>query len=396
MGVLPDTEDEGAFQRNLSCLNSIVHMLNSIPEVAEVFEEQSYKSENRITDICDEIHRVLKLNTDAADLRVALGSQSAEDPYMLFAKQQNYEVVFFRYIYDAVRAELNESSQEIKEVWNKFTSGRLDINFIEISERSTDSVGQFLNKKFIPEMLPDFLLLKIVRKASSTNELKLRSENRIQMKNGDVYKLTCIIDKNRRLGTYYTTESHDGAWSREVDGRRRYFAEADVKTERNYAYLYVKQKPVMVFKEELKVKIERMKNKHFCRVQGCPEDLGFATERLLQDHMNQEHQSCLNCGQQFLLRSLHKEHIIHCRPRTKKSEIKPERKRSRRPTDPDSGVESLMDDDFPAFKPKRKWLDKFMEEPQVNNDADEKPCDKNGCFEIGRHWCFHEIDTWFD
>ena len=389
MGVLPETEAEGDFQRNLTCLNSIVHMLNSIPEVAEVFEDQSYKSENRITDICDEIHRVLKLNTDAADLRVALGSQSAEDPDMLFAKQQNYEVVFFRYVYEAVRAELKESSQEIRKVWDKFTSGRLNINFVEISERSTDSVGQYLNKKFTPEMLPDFLLLKIVRKASSTNELKLSSENRIQMKNGDLYRLTCIIDKNRRLGTYSTTQSYDGAWSREVKGRRRYFAEADVKTESNYAYLYVKQKPSMVLKKELKVKVEvdRMKNKHFCRVNGCPEDLGFPTEMLLQDHMNQEHQSCPICGKQFLLRILHKEHVIHCHP----IKIKTERKRSRRPTDPDSGVESLMDEDCPTFKPKQKWLEKFVEETKVNNDAEEKPCDKDGCFEIGRHWCFHSV-----
>ena len=73
MGVLPDNEDEGAFQKNLTCLNSIVHMLHSIPEVAELFEEQSFKSDIHITDICDEIHRMLKLNTDAADLRVALG-----------------------------------------------------------------------------------------------------------------------------------------------------------------------------------------------------------------------------------------------------------------------------------------------------------------------------------
>ena len=154
MGVLPDTEAEGDFQRNLTCLNSIVHMLNSITEVAEVFEEQSYKSENRISDICDEIHRVLKLNTDAADLRVILGSQSTEDPDMLFANQQNYEVVFFRYVYEAVRAELKESSQEIRKVWDKFTSGRLGINFVEISERSTDSVGQYLNKILCFDMSP--------------------------------------------------------------------------------------------------------------------------------------------------------------------------------------------------------------------------------------------------
>ena len=98
MGVLPDNEDEGAFLRNLTCLNSIVQMLHSIPEVAELFEEQSFKSNNRITDICDEIHRMLKLNSDAADLRVALGSQSGDDPEMLFAKQQNFEVVFYRYV----------------------------------------------------------------------------------------------------------------------------------------------------------------------------------------------------------------------------------------------------------------------------------------------------------
>ena len=394
MGVLPDNEDEGAFLRNLTCLNSIVHMLHSIPEIAELFEEQSFKSDICITDICDEIHRMLKLNTDAADLRVALGSQSGEDPEMLFAKQQNFEVVFYRYVHEAVKAELSKSSQEIRKIWDKFTSG---MNFIEISERSTDSVGEFLNKKYTPEMLPDFLLLKIVRKISSTNELKLRSENRIQMKNGDVYKLTCIIDKNRRLGTYSTTESHDGAWSRMVKERRRYFAEAEVKTERNYAYLYVKQKPAMVLKDELpvKVKVERIKNEHICKVPGCPDDLGFPTEEVLQDHIKQEHQSCPNCGKQFLLRSLHKEHVIHCHSRIKTEKCKPERKRSRRPTDPDSGVESLIED-IEALKPKRKWIEKFVEETKITIDADKKPCDKKGCFEIGRHWCFHSADTWFD
>ena len=394
MGVLPDNEDEGAFQRNLTCLNSIVQMLHSIPEVVEVFEEQSFKSDISITDVCDEIHRVLKLNSDAADLRVALGSQSGEDPYMLFAKQQNFEVVFYRYVYEAVRSELNESSTEIRKVWDKFTSGKLGINFIEISERSTDSVGEFLNKKYTPEMLPDFLFLKIVRKISSTNELKLRSENRIQMKNGDVYRLTCIIDKNR-LGTYSTTESHDGAWSRVVEKRRRYFAEADVKTERNYAYLYVKQKPAMVLKDELTVKVERIKNEYICRVPGCPDDLGFPTKEVLQDHMKQEHQSCPSCGKQFLLRSLHKEHVIHCHSRIKTAECKPERKRSRWPTDPDSGVESLIED-IEAFKPKRKWIEKFVEETKITNDANQKHCKMDGCFEIGRHWCFHSADNWFD
>ena len=395
MGVLPDTEAEGAFQRNLTCLNSIVKMLSSIPEVAEVFEEQTFTSENRITDICDEIHRMLKLNTDAADLRIALGSQSENDPSMLFAKQQNFEVVFFRYVYELVRAELTESSQEIKEVWNKFTSGSLDINFVEISERSTDTVGQFLNRKYTSEMLPDYLLLKIVRKASSTNELNIRSENRIQMENGDTYKLTCIIDKNRKLSTYSTIETNDGAWSREVNGRRRYYAEAEVKTEKNYAYLYVKQKPAFFIKEELKVEVKRMKNKHFCRVQGCPEDLGFPSEELLQDHILQEHQSCPSCGQQFLLRILHKEHIIQCLSQSNVAKSKPMRKRCRRPTDPDSGVESLIDEDFPAFKPKRLWLEKYKVISN-NREANLKPCDKDGCFEVGRHWCFHSVDTWFD
>ena len=368
MGVLSDTEAD--FKRNLSCLDSIVQMLSSIPEVSELFEEQSFKTGNRITDVCDEIHRVLKLNTDTADLRAVLGFQS-QDADMLFSRQQNFEVVFFRDVHAAVRAELAESSLAVRNIWNKFTSGRF--NFVEISERNTDSVGRFLDKTYSPEMLPDIMMVKIIYKPSSTKEFKLRSENRIQLKNGDIYRLTCIIDKDRSIGTYSTTKSHDGAWARDVKGRLRYFAEEDVKTYKNYAYIYVKQ-VFLSFKEEVKVKGEKMKNEHFCRVPGCPDDLGFPTEEILQDHVKQEHKRCSTCGKQFLLSSLHKEHILTCRLKSSPTRVKSEKKR-RRPTDPDSGVESIVDEDVkitPFFKPKRKWMRAFAEDSMFQDDSDHK------------------------
>ena len=95
------------FEWNTSCINSILQMLRSIPEIADMIYSQSYKSSNQpgvITEICDEIHNIFQTEgvVDTVDLRAVLGYYSS-NPQMFFSDHQNLEVVLFREFLPAVK-----------------------------------------------------------------------------------------------------------------------------------------------------------------------------------------------------------------------------------------------------------------------------------------------------
>merc|ERR1712107_534636 len=58
--ILPNWQP---FEWNTSCVNSILQMLKSIPEIAEMISSQTYKLSNHtgaITEICDEIYNIFQ------------------------------------------------------------------------------------------------------------------------------------------------------------------------------------------------------------------------------------------------------------------------------------------------------------------------------------------------
>ena len=106
--LLEDT-DTTPFESNLSCLNSILQMLRSIPEVNELFTNETFRADGAVTEICDEIHRIFAFGgvASASDFRAILGSHASNsfNAKMLFAKHQNLEVVFFREVLETIRSD---------------------------------------------------------------------------------------------------------------------------------------------------------------------------------------------------------------------------------------------------------------------------------------------------
>ena len=141
-------KDTTPFESNLSCLNSILQMLRSIPEINEMFTNETFRADGAVTEICDEIHRIFAFGgvASASDLRAILGFHASNsfNAKMLFAKHQNLEVVLFREVLETIRSELEMSDKKVIQTWDKFFEGEL--NFLEIDKNQV-SVEEFLNKK---------------------------------------------------------------------------------------------------------------------------------------------------------------------------------------------------------------------------------------------------------
>ena len=419
-----------------------------------MFTNETFRADGAVTEICDEIHRIFAFGgvASASDLRAILGGHASNsfNAKMLFAKHQNLEVVLFREVLEIIRSELQMGDKKVIQTWDKFFGGEL--NYLEIDKKQ-DSVEEFLNKKS-KTLLPDFLVIRTSCESSpSYSSAFCYPESQVTLDNGDSYTLTCIVDKDRLTGKYSTAMVVDCAWVRQKGMKFEYCSKDEVKTMKNYLYLYVKDFDKKRFKigvakfplmkvyddkrfktEEAEVSLKKeydvkrfkievakspLKKKYYCRVPGCPEDLGFVDGESLEDHHNKEHKTCPICKEQFLLNYLFVDHISYCQVPI----VKKERKR-RFTKDSDSGLESLRDhEEDESFikaeepikvevkKPKTEWEIRFNKDSDSGlkslrdheEDApfikDEKPikveakkpktelCQNDDCGMIGDHWC---------
>ena len=110
-------------ERNLSCINSILQILKSVPEINKMFQNKSYKAEcEDDMPICDEISGLFraekKEESSAAYLRMLIRRHTAEH-FSCFGEKQDF-AIFFRILYDLVKKELDPSNKKSKDLWQKF------------------------------------------------------------------------------------------------------------------------------------------------------------------------------------------------------------------------------------------------------------------------------------
>lgn len=355
-------------------------MLRSIPEIADMIYSQSYKSSNQagvITEICDEIHNIFKTEgvVDTVDLRAVLGYYSS-NPQMFFSDHQNLEVVFFREFLPAVKSELIYSDATAVDAWGKFTSG--DFNFLELpsavnKKKTLKTVADVINQEFNKIKLPKFLLVKVPESLlRNCDDMPPRyyPENRMKLQTGDVFTLTCIVNKDLTTGQYSTAITEDNSWIVQRGSGVNFASKDEVKTSKNYAYLYVKK--------EIHTLKWRKNQKYFCKIPGCPTELGFQDEKSLQNHIFTDHRTCSVCGEEFFYQFMYKEHLNYCK----------------NPAD-DSGHESMLDEeeesqsDSVKLHLKRKNSSSEYEiskKPRVE-EANDEECDNEGCQMEGLHFC---------
>ena len=317
--------------RNLGCINGILQMLKSIPEVETMFRTQSYQTgcEDDMP-ICDEISRLFrtekKKETSAADLRMLI-RVFTEETFTCFGVQQDIEI-FFSVLHEVIRKEIDSSNKQSKDLWQKF--GRKQKTNVSCSmckginkedtaefftipvpilEGSNTTVSRLIKKIGENEdndcrmcgenslaQLPDYLLIKLSRTEATTDSIVF-PENEMRLLNGDTYKLSCIVDHDPRTEQYVTSVIDDNTWVH-CDGTKHTLAcKEDVKTKLNCLYLYVKYEAT------------KSVNKYKCQVSGCPLEEQLKSRKALRSHMEREHPKCVHCKKTFLMNCLFKEHM---------------------------------------------------------------------------------------
>merc|ERR1712227_653020 len=116
----------------------------------------------------------------------------------------------------------------------------------------------------------------------------------------------------------------------------------------------------------------------FCKIPGCPTELGFHDEKSLQNHIFTDHQTCSVCGEEFFYQFMYKEHLNYCK----------------NPTD-DSGHESMNDEEEEyqnvPVKLHLKRKDSPTKSEQVKKlkveETNNEECDNEGCEMKGLHFC---------
>ena len=311
-------------ERNLSCINAILQIVKSFPEINKMFQTKSYKRgcEDDMP-ICDEISGLFRAKKkeegSAAYLRMLIRRCTAEQ-FSCFGEQQDF-AIFFRIFFDVVKSELDASNKRSKDLWQKFIRNyslscinceRLKIGrtteFLSVSalEGSKTTVTRLINCfKIDPEEnqdkecilchvnksskgrnsyvhLPDFLLVKISRTESTSGSIVF-PENTMKLLNGDTYKLRCIVDLDPLTGQYVTSVVDDNTWVR-CDGTDHTPAcKEEVKTEDNLIFLYVKQTV--------------SSDKYKCSAAGCPlERKKLESRKELRSHKKREHPRCEGCN----------------------------------------------------------------------------------------------------
>merc|ERR1711874_67127 len=318
-------------ERNLGCVNAILQMLKSVPEIEKMFQSKSYSVGcNKDMPICEEISELFRAGKNeersAAYLRMLIRKNTAE-VFPCFGEEQDL-FVFFRIIHQAVRKELRNSNKESVKSWNKFRrSSSLSCQHCggeEISEDpevmslspvegSNTLISRLINKlqkegndkelcrlcddtrtKNDITKLPDHLLVRVTR-TKATRDSVIFPENQMKLLNEESYTLRSIVDEDDVSGQYTCAVISNNTWVI-CDGTEITPASKDdVKTRNNILLLYEK--------------IQGAKEEYQCPMPGCPLDKTLQSENALRRHVKLEHPKCQVCGKTFLMNCLYREHM---------------------------------------------------------------------------------------
>ena len=274
-----------ALDRDLSCLTAAIQMLKSIKPVHQMFQHQTYKTgvQSQNTQISDEISRcVTGKSKTVSQLRVMLKKYSG-DAAMHSAKFPSLELVFFRVLHERVRMEFQSCNETSKELWAKFTGS--SYNFLEQYGKLT--VRKTLEKEIKKEnTIQEFLVIRTYHSLTGY----IFPENKIHLSNGDTYILRCIVDHDPSTGRYRSSVVINKTWMMIDERSRQPASKEEVKTRLNYLYLYSRVYGV-------------------CPVKGCPDQRKFDFKMDLDLHHEEEHPTCRDCGEEFLLGCLYREHL---------------------------------------------------------------------------------------
>merc|ERR1712079_116377 len=261
-------------ERNLGCINAILQMLKSVPDIEKMFQSKSYSVGcNKEMPICDEISELFRNNEElsATYLRILIRKNTAE-AFPCFGEQQDL-FLFFRIIHQAVRKELRNSNQESMKSWNKFRRSisvscqhcrgeempedpevmslspikgsntfisRLKNNFKLQEEGNDDVLCRLCNgtrtKNDITK-LPDFLLVRVSR-TESTRDSVIFPENQMKLLNGESYNLRSIVSQDDVSGQYSCAVISNNTWVICHDTEITPASKDDVKTRNNILLLY--------------------------------------------------------------------------------------------------------------------------------------------------------------
>ena len=99
---------------------------------------------------------------------------------------------------------------------------------------------------------------------------------------GNIYHLHCIVYKDSSTGRYRSSVVKNQCWRMIDDRSDQAASKAEVKTRRNYLYLYVRAQS------------------YTCQVAGCPvEETKFGDQVRLDLHHQTEHPTCSWCHLSF-------------------------------------------------------------------------------------------------
>ena len=383
---------------NLSCLNAIIQMLRSIPSVLSIFTEQSYRAAGTVQEVCDELHHIFtsQSRVDARKLRRYL-KEYADNERLFFAKHQNLEQIFFQELFKLISTELVYSCPEVQSMWSSFVAGT--VTFLEIEQSSncgqSVALAQHLNQMYGNSKLPDFLMIKMVWSLQGSRSPGF-PENRMTLVNGDTFTLSCIIDKGKGTGRYSAAVVEEGVWRRHDPDLNRIVSltASEVKTHKNYIFLYRKEKSSLLSKKKVRfMEVPSLKeNNLVCPVKDCPDDRKFTSRKSLDSHIKREHRQCGQCREIFLMEFLYRAHLKYCHGQSA--------------TDgDDSGMESMHGDADARLSPevqakdlKRKicplddvWgaLEPEYKRPHIAGEDLHKQCENPGCRMVGPHWCLY-------
>ena len=265
-----------------SCLTAALQMLISIPKVMWMFLHHHYRSGNpHTTEISEEISRYIKGESNVKDILFIMRAYSVDGP--LSSAHLPSTLIFFRVLHEYVSSEIKYADDHVRELWGKFTEGTF--NFLELRGEKGKKLKNILETQISGE-LPEYLVIRIYHPPSGG------PDQEIQLSNGKIYQLNCIVDKDSSTGRYYSSVVKNNCWR--LKDERSSASKNEVQTRSNYIYLYIRAWP------------------YHCQVDGCPSEEKFDKAELDLHHQT-EHPTCSFCKQKFLLGCLYREHLDGCR-----------------------------------------------------------------------------------
>ena len=274
---------------NISCVTAALQMLISIPEVMRMFSHRHYRrGHNGCTEISDEISRYINGESATVEDLIFILRAYSDDAAMGAVHFPSLEIIFFRVLHECVASELRFADDHAREVWGNFTEG--PYNFLELRGEQGKDLADILESQS-SVTLPEYLVIRIYHPTVGYSF----PNQEIHLSNGEIYQLHCIVDKDSTTGRYRSSLVKNQCWRMIDDRSDQAASRAEVKTRRNYLYLYVRAEA------------------YSCRVAGCPVEESFGSQASLDLHHQTDHPTCSWCHKSFLLRCLYREHLHSCK-----------------------------------------------------------------------------------